>query len=140
MYATQAQIELAAGGAELFRSLADWDGDGVADANVIAQAQESADGWIDGYLRLRFETPVLNPSTDIQRLAADEAVYWMKSKRRMLSEDDRTDRTEREREMGEYRDGKRRPDEPNPVKSTAVKSAYVANCSDMSRENLKGSW
>ncbi len=137
-YATQAQIQLAAGGEKSFIDLADWDGDNVADAVVVAEAQERADGWIDGYLRLRYATPIATPSATLIRLAADEAVYWIKSSRSMAGEHDIKRRTEREHEMGMMRDGKLRPDEPLPTKSTATRSVFVENDSEVSRETLKG--
>jgi phage gp36-like protein len=139
-YATQAQMQLAAGGEERFLALTDWDGDGAIDAPVVAEAQKRADGWIDGYLRLRYATPLTTPSETIIRLAADEAVYWLRKSRTMVGPEDATARKEREVEMEMMRDGKLRPDEPSPVKSTAVKSVIVENTSAMSRCNLKGIW
>lgn len=139
-YVTQAEIALAAGGDANLLSVADWDGDGVVDANVIAEAQKRSDAWIDGYLRVRFETPIAAPSDDIKRIAADEAVYWMRKARNMIGPDHAAARTEREREMSDYRDGKRRPDEPLPKKSTAVKTAIVDITGDVTREGLKGMW
>lgn len=131
---------MAAGGADRLLSLADWDGDGAIDADVITEAQKRADGWIDGYLRLRFETPIATPSDTLKRLAADEAVYWMRSSRGMVGEPEMKKREERERELELMRDGKLRPDEPLPKPSTAVKSALVALGGDVTREGTKGMW
>jgi phage gp36-like protein len=139
-YATQAQIQMAAGGPERFVQLFDWDRDGVADANVIAEAQARADGWIDGFLRLRFSTPVANPSDTLVRLAADEAVYWCRKARGMngLTPEDIQGRKDRELQLEAMRDGKLRPDEPLPAKSTAIVATIVENCDPVSREGLKG--
>ncbi len=140
MYATESQIQFAAGGPERFRALFDWDGDNVADATVIAEAQARADGWCDGYLRMRYATPIATPSDTLIRLAADEAIYWTRSVRNMAGPEDLEKRKERVAEMEAMRDGKLRPDEPTPAKSTAVKSVFVENCSPMSRNGLKGVW
>lgn len=140
-YASQDQIQLAAGGSDRFTSLTDWDGDGTPDPGVIAEAQARADGWLDGYLRQRYSTPIAAPTDTLQRLAADECVYWLRSKRGMLGPEDIEQRKEREREMEKYRKGELRPDEPLPAKSSAVVSAIVPNGScEVSRDSLKGIW
>lgn len=140
-YATQTQIQLAAGGASRLVELADWDGDGVADADVIAQAQSAADGWIDGYARVRFATPISAPSSSLIRVAAEEAVYWLRKQRNMITDDYRLDHEERERWCKDMASGKVRPDEPLPTKSTAVRSAYVSGDErPVSREKLRGFW
>lgn len=137
-YATQTEIQMAAGGTDRFLSLTDWNGDGSVDADVVTEAQSRADGWIDGYLRLRYSTPIANPSATLARLAADEAVYWMRKSRGMLGEQDIEQRKERERELEAMRDGKLRPDEPTPAKSSAVVAVVVENCNPVSRSGLKG--
>ena len=82
-YASDEDIELAAGGETGLVELADWDGDGEVDENVIARAKEAADGVIDGHLRLRLSPADLDrlraePTPTLSELAASEAVYWMK--------------------------------------------------------------
>ncbi len=142
-YASQSAIELAAGGAARLVELADQDGDGTADAAVIARAQAAADSFIDPFLRVRFDTPIANPSESLIRLAADEAVYQMRRWRTMVSQQDLEDRKERERECKDYQTGARRPDEPLPAKSTAIRSGIVAIDSDaspVSRDGTKGMW
>lgn len=139
-YATQAQIQMAAGGADKFLELADWNGDGSVDTDVIAEAQSRADGWIDGYL-VRYGTPIEQPSDTLIRLAADEAVYWLRQSRGMLAmyPEAVEARKDRERQLEEMRDGKIRPGYPLPAKSTSVVAAVVDNCGPISREGLKGS-
>lgn len=143
-YATQAQIELAAGGHATFVSLTARDNGVDIDPALVAEAQARADGWIDGYLRLRYATPIANPSDTLIRIAADEAVYWLRSTTpggAMLSPHDIDRRKERERELEAMRKGELRPDEPAPARSTAVKSAIITNDAlDVSRETLKGIW
>ncbi len=88
-YASQTHIELAVGGATRLRELADWDDDGEVDAGVIAEAQAAADGYIDSYARTRYATPIETPSATLIRVAAEEAVYWMRSKRGVVGEEHR---------------------------------------------------
>lgn len=140
-YATQTQIQLAAGGAERLVQLADWDNDGVVDAAVIAEAQNAADGWIDSYARSRFATPIASPSSTLVRVAAEEAVYWLRKQRGLITDDHRSDHEERERWCKDLAAGRVRPDEPLPAQSTAVRSAWVSNDdNEISREKLKGAW
>lgn len=141
-YATQAQLDFAAGGAGRFLQLTDWNDDGSVDADVVATATALAEGWIHSFLRQRYATPIANPSTDLQLLAAREFIYQIKASRGTvaITKEDLDDREARKLELEDYRDGKRRPDEPLPAKSTAVKSAIVALGGDVNRENLKGQW
>lgn len=145
-YATQDQIRLAAGGSspagpsDRFVELADWNGDGAVDADVIAEAQLRADGWIDGYLRLRYATPIATPSDTLIRIAADECVYWMRSKKQQLSQEDMEERKNREHQLEAMAAGKIRPDEPLPLKSSAVTSTVVDLGGCITREGLKGMW
>lgn len=141
-YATQTQISLAAGGDQRFLELFDWDGDGVVDALVVSEAQSRADGWIDGYLRGRYATPIATPSDTLIRLSADECVYWARKKRGLLAQDqqDLEDRKDRERQLEAMGAGKIRPDEPPPEQSTAVVAGVVENESPISRRGLKGSF
>lgn len=139
-YASQTELEMAAGGADRLRDLADWDGDGVVDLAVIAEAITRADGFIDGYLRMRYATPIASPSDTLKRLSADEAIYWMRRSRGMVSEQEFDQYRERVKILEQLRDGTLRPDDPLPPKSSAVRSAWVANTSDTSRDGTKGMW
>lgn len=137
-YATQAQIESAAGGATRFLQLADWNLDGAVDASVVAEAQARADGWIDEYLRHREATPIENPTDTLIRLAADEAVYWLRKVRGMLTVEEIDQRKERERQLSEMRSGTLRyKNDPRP---NAKSAAFVENEADVSREGTKGMW
>ncbi len=139
-YATQILLVLHAGGQASFDQLFDFDGDGVADADAIARAQAAADGWIDQYLRLRYVTPIATPTETLKGLAADEAIYQIKKWKPALgvTPQDVEERTQRMHELEAMRDGKNRPDEPAPAKSSAVKAEFVENCGDVSRKNLRG--
>ncbi len=141
-YASQADIELAAGGADGLVALADFNNDTVVDAAVIARAQAAADSFIDPYLRGLRPLPLTNPGESLIRLAAEEAVFQIKRWRRMTTPQDDADRKTRERELEDYRKGTRRPDaEPASV---AVRSVWVerddAEDAPDSREGTKGLW
>ena len=140
-YASQSHIEMAAGGPERLVELADWNNDGVADTGVITEAQRSADGWIDSYARARFATPIATPSDTLIRVAAEEAIYWIRKQRGMASDDHRKDHAEREQWCKDLAAGKVRPDEPLPTRSTAIRSQYVSHeTRTVSRERTKGFW
>src|SRR5688572_8018645 len=126
-YATDAEIQHAAGGATRLTELADWNGDGIADIAEIAEAAKKADGWIDGFLRIRFATPIANPSATLKQIAADETVYRLKTAKSTmgLTQADIDSRTDRMRQLELMGKGVIRPDEPLPAQSTAVKSAIV---------------
>lgn len=141
-YATQDMIQMAAGGAERLVQLADWDGDGAIDADVIAAAQAAADGWIDSYLRTHYATPIASPTETLRRMSAAECVYWMRCSRGMqLGDHDVEGRKLRTDQLLLMQQRKLLPDDPPPVASTVAKRAvFVDSDRDVSRENLKGTW
>jgi phage gp36-like protein len=142
-YATQDQIQMAAGGADRLLALADWDGDGAIDAAVIAEAQARADGWIDGYLRMHYAIPIATPTDTLKRLAADECVYWMRCNRGMaLGEHDVQARKDREGQLEQMRDRKLLPDDPAPAASTVAQrpSVVIENTCELSRDSMRGMW
>jgi hypothetical protein len=138
-YATQSDLELAAGGAVRFVQLTDWDGDGTADAGVIAQAQAAADGLVDSHLR-RFSPGDLaalraTPTDTIKRIAAAEAIFWVLEKRRAITKDDLDLRALRITELTDMRADKlRAADEKTP------RATFIDNDSDVSRDGTKGMW
>jgi phage gp36-like protein len=139
-YITTDDLELAAGGAVRLVEIADIDGDGVADPEVLASAISGAQGWIDGYLRARFATPLVSPTPTVKEQVADEGIYRIIRRRRMLSDQDVVDKTARDVWARDVADGKIRPDEPNPAPSSAIRSAFRASTRAVSRETLKGQW
>jgi phage gp36-like protein len=145
-YTSITDLEMEAGGAQALTELTDWDGDGDRDANVVEHAQAKADGWIDGYLRNRYEPlPIPNPSETLKRLAAEETIYWLKQARNRvgITEAEVMQRTDRERQLEQMRAGTLRPDAATTVPSTAGRSKIIAaEDTDIavSRENLKGQW
>lgn len=141
-YASQSDLDFAAGGAARWLQLTDWDGDGQVDASVVASATTAADGWIDGYLRLRHATPIASPSATLRLLAARETVYQLRASRGLvaITKEDLDERTQRIHELEAMRDGKLRPDEPLPAPSTAIRAVFIDNDDDVSREGTKGMW
>lgn len=144
-YADQPKLEAAAGGAERFLALTDWDGDGVIDASVVADAQVSADGWIDGFIPEQYSPPVANPSEALKELAAAEAIYRIRTKRDMAGPAEIEQRKERERYLEMIRSGRVRPDALTAIKSAPVRSGIVQMDGDgahggLSRRNTKGWW
>jgi phage gp36-like protein len=137
-YATQSQIQDAAGGAERLVEIADWDNDGAVDAAAIAHGQNAADGWIDSFAALRYAVPIEDPSDTLVRFAAQEAVYQIKLSRGAVTETDETMRKVRLEWLGLLSKGKVRPSDPAPATSDAVRSKVIVNTRDVSRANLKG--
>lgn len=72
----QADLEAAFGKGQL-RELADRDGDGVADATVVAKALADADATIDGYLSGRYALPLATTPPLLARIAGDLALYYL---------------------------------------------------------------
>ncbi|MBA2718927.1 MAG: DUF1320 domain-containing protein [Chloroflexi bacterium] len=143
-YTTQADLELAAGGPDRFVDLADWDGDGVADADVVARAQADADATINRYLRGRYTCPIANPTPELRNLAADLAVYWIKKTKGMtaLTLGDVEDQKGRIDVLEQYRSGSLRFESEEIVKSDRGRSVIISPDDDaeVSRESLKGMW
>lgn len=140
-YATTTQLELAAGGADRLVSLTDWDQDGDADADVLAEALSVADGLIDGYLRARgYNLPLANPTVSLQRVAAQEAIYWLRTQRGGASGDHVARHEENMAWLRDVAKGAVRVDEPSAPEAMTTRSAWVEPASDkaVSRESLKG--
>lgn len=145
-YTTQSDLEIAAGGADDLDELAD-------DPQVIVQAQREADSWIDGYARRLHDvpfgaTPDVTPRL-VRALAAAEAIYRLRQWKRVVGDDDRERRLERERDMASLEAGKLNPVDADPypistgggtpvvVERTGTESAAFG---DFGRESLKGFW
>lgn len=144
-YATQTQIQLAAGGADRLKQIADWDGDDVVDSDVIAWAQLTADALIDAHANMRFaDLTVSSASVDFAvTLAANEAVYQLRRARGQASEQDESDAAARLLLYQAIAAGTIRPSEPVPAASSAVASTWVDRDPDgesASYEGLKGLW
>jgi phage gp36-like protein len=89
-YCTYDDVETRLGPDDL-AALADHDGDGAADAQVVEQAIESASALIDSYLGVRFSVPVLDaegsPPESLRTAAVNLAVYLLQLGRDSVTED-----------------------------------------------------
>lgn len=147
-YTTQAQVEIAAGGATRLRQICDQDGNGSLDATVLAQAQLMADALINGHATLRF-AELLNSDDEVVdtaiALASMETVYQLKCMHQQNSANDDRLAEARLSIYEKIANGTFRPSEPAPVKSTAVASEWVEREDEdddgygtVTRETLKG--
>jgi len=139
-YASQSDVQIAAGGVANLVSLTDQDNTGALDLAVLAKAQARADSTIHSYVRLRYATPLVSPTEEIKDCAAALAVYYLREAKQMLTPPEIDAQKLRVGWLEGVRDGKIRIDEPAPTRSTAVKSAIVAIAGDVTRDTLKGMW
>jgi phage gp36-like protein len=138
-YTTTSDLQDAAGGAERYLELTDWNNDGTSDAAVVTRAQEDADGWVDAHLR-KFSPADLaalraTPTATIRRIAAAETIALLRERRRGLATEDIELRKTRKVELEDMRADKLRP-----ADSKTARATFVENDSDVSRDNLKGQW
>ncbi len=124
-YATQTDIERAAGGNARLKELADWDNDGAIDAAAIEQCQKAADGYINSFAAVKYAVPVQSPSDTLVQFAAQECVYQLKLNRGALTEKDEDERKVRLDWLKMLSKGQVRPSDPAPPKSDAVRSETV---------------
>lgn len=140
-YASNTDLEHAAGGADRLLQLTDWNHDGAPDPTVVAEALAQADAFIDQYLSLRYATPIANPSPVLRGYAAEHAVYWLRQTRGGVSEEENRQLENRQRQLEQMRDGRLRPDDTAPQRSEAVRAVFVERDPDaigFSRNSLKG--
>ena len=142
-YASLTELQHAAGGQDRLIQLADWNGDGSVDSDAVDNALLQADAFIDQYLSLRYATPIQNPSPVLRGIAAEQAIYWLKQERGGVSPEENLQLENRQRQLELMRDGRLRPEDPNPSKSSAVVAAFIERDPDaieVSRASLKGIW
>jgi phage gp36-like protein len=92
-YADQDDVERAAGGAQALADLTDLDGtrSGEVDTDVLEAAQQDADAEIDSYIGRNRKVPLASPVPPvIRRVSAEEVVYLLRMRRRMLGEFEQT--------------------------------------------------
>lgn len=146
-YATQEQIEDAAGGAARLLQLCD-DGAGAIDESRLAQAQLHADMLIDGHSRMRFAELVDSNDAIVDTaiaLAAVETVYQLKCQLAQNTANDDNLADARLLIYEKIGNGTFRPSEPLPASSTSVESAWTDRADEnadgtgrVTRETLKG--
>ena len=142
-YSTNTDVQNAAGGAASLAALADFDGDGVADATVIAAAQAAADGMINSYFAKRFAVPMSSPPADVVELAARLAVHRIRIARQTVTQGDTDQNALDIKWLEGVRDGKNVPG-TDPVPAASALQVDTAGSRDStkltSRERLKGFW
>jgi len=85
-YCTYSDLEMRLTAADL-AALADHDGDGAADSDVVERAVADAGALIDSYLSVKFSVPV-SPVPDVLRTCAvNLAVYFLRLGRDSVTED-----------------------------------------------------
>lgn len=139
-YTTIQDLENAAGGAARFVQITDWDGDGFPDADAIAAAQARADGLVDSYAAKRYAVPVREPSAALVQVAADETIFQLLVRRGQASDIDREERDIRIAWLDALSEGKVRPSDPAPRRSSAVADRYRSSERAVSRGQMKGFW
>lgn len=87
-YSVQLDVQNAVGGARRLVELADWDGDGVADVAVLADAIAKADALIDSFASKRFHVPFSPVPTIITQHSATLARLTMARRRGQLTQDE----------------------------------------------------
>lgn len=140
-YATDADVQLAAGGVERLLQIADHDNDAEIDPGLVDDALAEAEALINSYVRKVRETPVTPVPEILKRMAANIAVYVLKMRRCMLTEGDAMLQDQRVAWLEGLASGKIVLG-VNP--SPAPSALNCANASErptskaVSRENLKG--
>lgn len=142
-YCTQANVVTAAGGEKRLQQLADYDRDGTADSTTIAEAIAASDAWIDGELAKRLSVPLTVVPELIKTISMDEAVFILKRRRNMATQDDRDDHAERLEMLQHIKTGASTVGtDPSPAKSTQVVDTQSVRPTTKatSRANMKGFW
>ena len=142
-YATQADVQAAAGGEERLRQLSDIDRLNAIDASVVASAVTRADTLINSYAKKRYAIPFDTVPPIITTMSAEIAVYFMRKDRGTLSDSDRDDQVERVKWLRDLSMGVVVPDtEADPAKSEFVvdRNADRPSSKEVSRANTKGYW
>ena len=85
-YCTFQDVQTRLGQADL-ATLADHDGDGVADQAVVDRAIADAGALIDSHLSVRFAVPVSPVPDALRACAVDLAVYFLRLGRDSVTED-----------------------------------------------------
>jgi phage gp36-like protein len=140
-YSNSTDVQNAAGGARTLTQLLDRDANGTADTGVLDAAIEEADALIDSYASKRFAVPFETPSTQVAKLSARLAVYFLRRGRSVLTQADLASYESDEKWLKMLADGDVLPGvEPIPTKGQIVRDAATSRSSlkDVSRAKLKG--
>ena len=143
-YATQDDIQFAAGGAETLTQLTDQEDGGDIDTDVLTWCITRAEAELNGYLRKRLTVPVDPITEQLRGLAAEATVYYLKRYRRALSQADNDARTAYLDWCRAFAKGEVDLDvDPEPTKSSARIDKATSgrpNPLDVSRKTTRGFW
>jgi len=87
-YCAQADVQNRVSAADLV-ALSDHDGDGSADAAVVARAIADGDAEIDSYLGVRYGVPLTTVPAAVKVRSVNMAVYYLQMGRQSVTEDAR---------------------------------------------------
>lgn len=146
-YSSQADVEIAAGGARALAELTDLDGtrSGEVNDDVLAAAIADADAMIDTYVGRNRAVPLVAPIPQIvKRLSADEVVYLLRMRRQMVGDFEQARHENNLRWLeGVARGFLTLGVDPQPKKSSLVAPAVIEvgeGDREITAESLKGVW
>lgn len=87
-YCTQSDLEDRYRAENLIQ-LADYDGDGAADSDVISQAIQDAGHEMDGYLQVKYSVPITPVPDCLRRCATTIAWYYLRLGRESVTDNAR---------------------------------------------------
>jgi phage gp36-like protein len=142
-YSAQADVQIAAGGADRLVALADTDGNGAIDAGVVDAAIAEADTLINTFASKRFSVPFSPTPPAIAALSARMAVRILRRNRNTtIAADVEIDKIDREW-LSQLASGAVLPGvEPLPAKGSIVTDTAQPRdtTKNVSRERTKGFW
>lgn len=148
-YCTIDDVEKAAGGPDRLTQLSDLERTGRRSDTVLTDAIEMAEGLVNSYAEARYHVPFSGTAPPIIRsITADEVVYSLKSRKGMLTDDERKSHDERVLWLEGLAAGKVSPGEdPRPASSTHAKRRGFLSRGDeddedlaLTKTNLRGVW
>lgn len=148
-YSTEADLATVAGGLPALLELTDYDGDSVADPDVIELAQAEADEMIDGSLRRLYgdQLPFDPVPKLIRSIAAVETVYRLKTYRRVATDRDDDLHRQRQETLASMQAGQFMPvtTDPYPIGDgggtpiVVLRDSIESECAGfVTRESLRG--
>lgn len=119
-YCTADDLKIPAGGEKGLKEIADQDGNGFADTDVMARAIEQASSDIDDRLAKQYAVPLATVPAGIKNRCASLAVYYMRvwKARGLISEADREWLKNFLEELDGYAKNSLAPSDPAPTKAT----------------------
>jgi phage gp36-like protein len=141
LYATAADVQVAAGGVKRLLQITDIDGDALEDTGVVDAALDEAEAMINSYARKKFEVPFTTVPEIIKRTAANLAVWVLKRNIDALTEQDSMTHDAQIEWLEGLASGKVDPGvTPSPTASAHNQPSTTDRPTSkaVSRENLKG--